>query len=178
MAETIIAIGASIGSAAAAVGSSFSALFAGGAATAGAASSLSGALSIGSALASIASGIAGAQAAKDQAQQVAIQDAQSRAQDSQQRASIAKEYADLISEQQAVQIANGLNPGVGTPASVRRATTEIAERNLSISRENTLNRTRVARLQRRSLMMSANVSLLKGLSGAAETMLDNMQAVG
>lgn len=178
MAETFIAIASSIGSAVATTGTAISTFFTGGAAAGTAASSISSALSIGSALASIAGGVASAQAAKDQAQQVAIQDAQRRAQDSQERASIAKEYADLLSEQEAVQIANGLNPGVGTPASVRRATTEVAERNLSISRENTRNRTRVSRLQQRSLMKSGQAQLLGSFVQAGGTMASNYQAVG
>lgn len=178
MAETIIAIGSAIGSAATTAGTAVSSFFAGGAAAGTAASSISTVLSIGSALASIAGGVAASNAAKDQAAQVALQDSQSRAADSQRRASLAKEYADLVSEQQAVQIANGLNPGVGTPASIRAATTKIAEQNLSIARENTLNRTKVARLQQRSLFKSAQASLLSGFVEGAGTMGRAFQAVG
>jgi hypothetical protein len=132
----------------------------------GLASTLTTVLSIGSALASIMQGNAQAAALENQAEQVIVQDNQSRARDAQKRASLAEEYADMTSEQAAVQLANGLNPGVGTPASVREATTKFAERNLSVSRENTKNRTTVARLQRRSLMKQASNARMGGIFGA------------
>jgi hypothetical protein len=77
-------------------------------------------LSIGSALASIAQGSAQAAALEDQGDAGhRCRTTRARARDAQERASLAEEYADLTSEQAAVQLANGLNPGVGTPASVR-----------------------------------------------------------
>lgn len=187
MAETFIAIGAAVKAGAAATAASVSSMFTGTAAAGGAtaaagagttASTISTALSIGSALSSIAGGFAGAAAAKDQARQVSVQSAQQRAQDSQKRASLAEEYSDLVAEQEAIQIANGLNPGIGTPATVRNATREIAERNLSTSRENTRNRSRVARLQQRSLIKSAGSEIFRGFVGAAGTGLNALQAVG
>jgi hypothetical protein len=177
MAAAFMAITGALGGGGAAVGAATAAssLFAGGSAAGVAASTVAGGglastlttvLSIGSALASIAQGSAQAAALQDQATQVAVQDSQSRARDAQERASLAEEYADLTSEQAAVQLANGLNPGVGTPASIREASTKFAERNLSVSRENTRNRSTVARLQQRSLMKQASNARLGGLLGA------------
>jgi len=180
VAETFIAIGASIGKAASATAASISSMFGGTAAGAGAASasSISTALSIGSALSSVAAGFSGAAAKRDQAEQVGVQAAQQRAQDSQRRATLAEEYQDLVANQEAIQIANGLNPGVGTPASVRRATREVAERNLSVSRENTRARSATARLQRRSLFRGANTAILGGFTGAANTLAGAYEATG
>ena len=197
MAQAIIAIGASIGTAAASAGTAVSGMFAAGGAAAGgaaagsaaatsagvlgtgiSASTISTVLSVGSALASIGSGFAQSAAAKDQARQLAVQTSQMKAGDSQKRASMAAEYADLVSEQTAIQIANGLNPNVGTPATVRGATREIAERNIATSRENTQNRTSVARMQQRSLMKSANTHVLGGVMQAANTGIDAYRAVG
>ncbi|AGH15992.1 hypothetical protein DVVG_00006 [Dunaliella viridis virus SI2] len=192
MAAAFIAIGQAVSGAAASVSAAFTGA-AGGAAAAGAkagaasagggilggvGSTLTTALSIGSALASIGQGAAEARALRDEAGQVATQNAQSAASDAQRRASLAEEYADLVAEQSAVQIANGLNPGVGTPASIRKATTQIAERNLSVSRENTRNRTATARLQQRSLLRRASTARMSGFLGAARTGLDLFQAVG
>lgn len=189
MAETFIAVGAAVKSAAAATAASVSSFFAGtgaaaagtGAAAAGAAGgagALSTALTVGSALASIGTGFANARAQRDQAKQVAVQAAQQKAQDSQRRATLAEEYADLVSQQQAIQIANGLNPGVGTPATVRSATRTFAERNLSTSRENTRMRMQTARLRQRSLMRSANTATVAGFVGAGQTFMDNYRTVG
>lgn len=178
MAQTFIAIGAAVKATASAVGASVSSLFSGGAGAAGSASTLSSALSVGSALSSIASGVAGASAQRDMARQVQVQAAQSAAADAQERASLAEEYRDLIADQKAVQLANGLNPGVGTPKSVRDATRTFAERNLATSRENTRLRTRTARLQSRSLFKSANTSLLRGFTSAGQTLADNHRATG
>lgn len=188
MAQAFIAIGTALsggGAAAATAGTAASAGFAGGAAAGGVtgalggvASTLSTVLSIGSALSAIGSGFAQANAKKDQAAQIAVQNAQSRAADAQKRASMAEEFADLVSDQQAVQLANGLNPGVGTPASVRKATTQFAERNLATSRENTRTRSQVARLQRRSLFRGANTAILGGFTQAAGIGADALQAVG
>jgi hypothetical protein len=195
MAETIIAIGTAVSSAVSTAGTAVSSMFAGsaaagtGAAASGAAASgttalggfastVSTALSIGSAISSIAAGNAAATATQEQARQVRVQDAQSRAQGAQRRATIAEEYADLVSEQTAVQLANGLNPNVGTPKNVRNATREFAERNLATSRENTLNRSRVARLQQRSLMRSANAQRIGGFVQAGQTGANALQAVG
>jgi hypothetical protein len=178
MAETFIAIGAAVSGAATSAGAAVSSFFtaAGGLGTV--ASTLSTALSIGSAFSSIAAGQAAGQAKEDQAQQLAVQTAQQSAADSQNRASLAEEYADLVADQEAVQIANGLNPGIGTPASVRTATRNFAERNLSVSRENTRNRTKVSRLQQRSLFKSANTSRMTGFTNALSTGAQAFQAVG
>lgn len=187
MAETFIAIGASISAAASATAASVSALFTGGAAATGSAaaagtattaSSLSTALSIGSALSSIAGGFMSAEAQKDQARQVGVQIAQQKAADSQKRASMAEEYAEIVADQTAVQLVNGLNPGVGTPATVRAATREFSERNLSVSRENTRNRAAAGRAQQRSLYKGANTALLGGFTQAAATGAQAYQAVG
>jgi hypothetical protein len=190
MAAAFMAITGALGGGGAAAGAATAAsgMFAGGsaagvaastaAAGGGFASTLTTVLSIGSALASIAQGSAQAAALKDQATQVAVQDSQSRAKDAQERASLAEEYADLTSEQAAVQLANGLNPGVGTPASIREASTKFAERNLSVSRENTKNRSTVARLQQRSLMKQASNARLGGFLGAIGSFGRLYQAVG
>ena len=91
---------------------------------------------------------------------------------------MAEEYAEMVADQTAVQIANGLNPGVGTAATVRNATREVAERNLSVSRENTRNRMQVARMQQRSLYKGANTALLGGFTQAASTAAGAFEAVG
>jgi hypothetical protein len=187
MAETFIAIGSAITSTIGSAGTAISSFFTGGsaaastgaaAATTTTASTFSKVLTVGSALSSIAGGFSMAEAKKDQARQVGVQMAQERARDSQRRATIAEEYADMVADQKAVQIANGLNPNVGTPASVRGATRDIAERNLSISRENTRSRMAVARLRQRSLYRGANTAMLGGFTQAAGTYADGMQAWG
>ena len=202
MAETMIAISAAVSSATAATTAAISSMFAGTTAAAGtaaagsaaagstaaasagvlgtgiSASSISTALSIGSALSSIAGGYAKAEATRDQARQLGVQTAQFKAGESQKRATAAEEYADLIADQEAVQIANGLNPGYGTPASVRTATTSFSERNLSTSRENTRMRAQTARMQQRSLFKGANNAILSGWTQAAATGAGAFQAVG
>jgi pyruvate/2-oxoglutarate dehydrogenase complex dihydrolipoamide acyltransferase (E2) component len=190
----------------------------GGAAVAGAAagglSGLSTILTVGSAIGSIMQGVSQANAIKAQAMsqaqqqmdmalgyeseaaQVAAQSAQEKARDAQTRAGMAEEYADLIAEQQAVQVANGLAPGVGSAADIQKATTMIAERNLNVSRENTANQAAIRRMQQRSMMSKASMSRsnasgilssakesaqaarLGGFIGGFTTMLSGFQRVG
>lgn len=141
-------------------------------------SNLSSLLSVGSALSSIMGGNATADGLLEQSQQIDTQVAQSKARDAQRRATLAAEYADLVSDQYAVQLANGLNPGIGTPATIRRATTTMAEQNLGVSRENTRARTATARLQQRSLFKSANAARVNGWTDALSTGLKAFQTVG
>lgn len=173
MAETFIAIGAAMGGGSAAAGTAATAT-----AATTTASTISTALTIGTALASIASGFAARTESRIAATQVKTQNAQARARDSQERASMAEEYAEITADQTAVQIANGLNPGVGTPASVRSATRAVADRNLSTSRENTLNRSRVARLQQRALLSQGNAAMIRGFVGAGQAGMQGYQLTG
>lgn len=185
MAETFIAIAAASSAAAASAGAAISSIFAGGAAAGGAAAAggitaggLSTALSIGSAFMSIGQGIAQSKATKQEAAMMETQAQQTAVKGAQERESLSKEYAALIADQQAVQIANGLNPGVGTAQSVRAATTKQSDRNLSISRENTAGAVKVKRMQSRALMKEAKSQLIGGFLQAGMTGLDAFKAVG
>lgn len=182
MAETFIAIAAASSAAAASAGAAISSIFAGGAAAGAAggitAGGLSTALSIGSAFMSIGQGIAQSKATKQEAAMMETQAQQTAVKGAQERESLSKEYASLIADQQAVQIANGLNPGIGTAKSVRAATTKQSDRNLSISRENTAGAVKVKRMQSRALMKEAKSQLIGGFLQAGMTGLDAFKAVG
>lgn len=174
MAEVFIALGTALGGGAAAGTTAATAT----AATATTASTISTALTIGTALASVAAGFAAKGQAVAQAAGLRAQEAQTKAQGAQERASLAEEYAEITADQTAVQLANGLNPHVGTPATIRTATREFAERNISTARENTRNRTRVMRLQRRALLAEGNAALFQGVMGAGTAGLQGAQLVG
>ena len=181
MAETVIAIGSALSAGVGKAATTVAGLFKGGAGAAAAgtgASTLSNVLTVGSALSSIAGGFAARSAAQEQAEGVRVQEAQTAAQGAQRRAQLAREYEELVGEQDAVVAAAGLNPGVGTPASVRRATTAIADRNLSISRENTRSQMRVLRSRRRSLMSGGRLKLLSGFVDAGRTAAEQFEQTG
>lgn len=180
MAEAFIAIGAAIATGGASIGAMFGAggAAAGGAAAAGGISTLSTVLSTGSALMSIMGGIQQSKALKEAGHEANVQAEQTLAQGSQKRASLAEDYKRMSADQAAIQIANGLNPGVGTPASIAKATTEVAERNLSITRENTQNRYRMQRAKSRGLMSNARAAMLGGFIDAGTTMAGAYQRTG
>ena len=175
MAETIIAVGAAISASATAAATSVSTFFAAGSTGA---STLSTVLTVGSALASIGGGIAANNAAKDSAEQVGLQMIDTRAQGAQRISMLSREFAEISADQTAVQLANGLNPGVGTAATVRKATAELADRNIATTRENTRNRIATQRLQQRSLLSSGRAALAKGIVNAGTTALSGFSDVG
>ncbi|MCK5644964.1 MAG: hypothetical protein KAJ19_29460, partial [Gammaproteobacteria bacterium] len=141
MATVIAAIGtaaASAGTAAAAAGIT--------------ASGLSTAFSIGSALASIGSGIAASNQKKTEAAWARTEGEQELEKGAEQARDLSREYAALRSEQDVIQLANGLDIGVGTPVNIAKSTQRIAQQNLSKTRENARNRYRMSRLRSRGLM--------------------------
>lgn len=167
MATVIAAIGAATASA-------------GAAATAAGvtASGLSTAFSIGSALASIGQGVAANQRAKTEAAFARTEAEQELQKGAEQARDLAKEHAALRSEQDVIQLANGLDIGVGTPVNIARSTQNIAQRNLSKTRENARNRFRTARLRSRGLLSEGRSSLLAGFGKAAGVGLDAVQLTG
>lgn len=181
MATVFAAIGAGVSSAASAVGGLFgtgasaaSATGAAGATT----TTLSQVLSAGSALAAIGQGFAAKSNADTQAAFAETEAAQEKAAGAGRARDLAREHAELRSEQSVIQLANGLDIGVGTPVNVADATKRQAERNLSVTRENTRNRSRMARLRGRGLMSEGRSSLLGGFGKAAGIGLEAAQLTG
>lgn len=141
-------------------------------------SAVSGALSIGMALSSINQGkaaesrlmaeSAGAMAAAEQEEAAGA----ARARD------LSREYAELTGEQAVVQLANGLDIGVGTPVSVRQSTKRLNEQNLDVTRRTASNRAAMQRLRSRGLMSEAKASLAGGYGRAAGVAVDAIQLLG
>lgn len=187
MATVFMAIGTAVSSAAASVGTMFAgAGAASGAAAAGATAAtassgvvtLSQVLSAGSALAAIGQGVAASRAAKDQAAFARAQGLQEQAQGAAQARDLAREYAELTGEQKVIQLANGLDIGVGTPVNVAESTKRLAERNLDVTRSNADNRAAMSRLRARGLMSEARSSMLGGFGRAAQIGVDAYQLTG
>jgi hypothetical protein len=173
MAVIFAAIGSAVAAGAGAAG-----IGAGAAAAGSAAVGISQALSVGSALASIGQGIMTRNRLQTEAIFAKTEAAQEQAAGANRERDLAKEYAALRSEQQVVQLANGLDIGTGTPVSIADATRREADRNLSLNRSNTANRVSMARLRSRGLMSDANAALIGGVVGAAETGLNAFQLTG
>jgi hypothetical protein len=176
MATVFMAIGSAVTATASAATSVF-----GGASAAAAGSSavtMSQVLSAGSALAAIGQGVAASRTARDEAAFARAQAHQEKAQGAAQARDLAREYAALVGEQKTIQLANGLDIGVGTPVSVAQSTKSLADRNLSVTRDNANNRAAMARLRSRGLMSEARSSLLGGFGRAAEVGLDAYQLTG
>lgn len=151
------------------------------AATAGASSALttiSSVLSIGSALAAIGQGFAAASKAKAEAAFARTEAVQEEAAGAAKAADLAREYAQLTGEQQVIQLANGLDIGVGTPVSVKESTARTAERNLDVTRKNAANRAAMSRIRARGLMTEARASMLSGFGTALNTGLSAIQLTG
>lgn len=182
MATVFMAIGTAVSSAAASVGTMFAGAGAAGAGAAAAAGSgvvtLSQVLSAGSALAAIGQGVAASRAAKDQAAFARAQAVQEQAQGAAQSRDLAREYAELTGEQKVIQLANGLDIGVGTPVNVAESTKRLAERNLDVTRQNADNRAAMSRLRARGLMSEARSSMLAGFGRAAQIGVDAYQLTG
>lgn len=183
MATVFMAIGAGMASAGTAAAGLFGASAAGAAtgaaATAGSAAvTISQVLSAGSALAAIGQGFASRKQARDQAAFGQAEAAQEEAAGAGRTRDLAREYAELRSRQSVVQLANGLDIGVGTPVNVATATQYQAERNMSVTRENTRNRARTARLRSRGLLAEGNAALVAGFGRAADIAGDAYQLTG
>jgi hypothetical protein len=141
-------------------------------------STISTVLSAGSALAAIGQGFAANNQAKTQAAFAETEAAQNEAAGAQQASDLAREYAALRSEQSVIQLANGLDIGVGTPVNVAEATSRQADRNLSVTRENTRNRSRMSRMRGRGLLSEGKAALVGGFGRSAAIGLDAMQLTG
>jgi len=187
MATVFAAIGAGVSAASASVAGLFTAggtaaagaTAAGGAAAAGSSiATISQVLSAGSALAAIGQGFAANAQAKTEAAFARAEAVQEEAAGAARARDLAREYAELRSEQSVIQLGNGLDIGVGTPVNVAEATRNQAERNLSVTRENTRNRARMARLRGRGLLSEGRASLLGGFGKAAGIGLDAYQLTG
>jgi hypothetical protein len=174
-----------------AVGAAVSGLFAGGgAAAAGAAAAttattaasgvltLSKVLSAGSALAAIGQGFMANAQAKTQAAFAEAEADQELAAGAVKARDLSKEYAELRSEQEVIQLANGLDLGTGTPGNVGQATQKVADRNLEITRKNASYRASSARLRARGLMQEGRAALFGGFQRAASIGLDSYQLTG
>lgn len=172
-----------------AVGAAVSGLFAGGGAAAAGATAtastaasgvltLSKVLSAGSALAAIGQGFAAKNDAKVQAAFARTEAAQETAAGAVKARDLSKEYAELRSEQEVIQLANGLDLGTGTPMDIGRATQKVAERNISTTRENARNRSSAARIRSRGLMAEGRAALFGGFQKAAGIGLDAYQLTG
>lgn len=151
---------------------------AGAAAAAGSVSTLSQALSIGSGLASIFTGLSKASALKAEAAGERTRAAQEEAAGAQKARDLSREYAELVGEQQAIQAANGVDLNVGTAADIRTATQKIADRNISITRENARARARAFRTRARGLSSAALGETLGGFVSAGVTGARAFQATG
>lgn len=167
-----------------AIGSAITSAGGAGAAAAGAAAAgsgvvtLSNVLSAGSALAAIGQGMSQRNQLEAQAQFAQTQAAQEEAAGAQQARNLAREYAELRGEQQVIQLANGLDIGVGTPVSVGQSTARMADRNLDITRRNAGNRAAMSRLRARGLMSEARASMMQGFGSALSTGLNAYQLTG
>ncbi len=173
MAAVFSAIGSAVTTTATTVGKFFG-TSGGAAGTVG----LSQGLSIASALASIGQGAAAASRQRDEAAFAQAQAEQELAAGESQRRELAREYAELTSEQQVIQLANGLDIGVGTPINIHEATKRHANRNLDVTRTNARNRSSMARLRSRGLMSEARASLIAGFGRAAETGFNAAELTG
>lgn len=176
-----------------AVGAAVSGLFAGGGAaaagagaaaatTAGTAASgvltLSKVLSAGSALAAIGQGFMAKRDAEVQAKFAVAEAEQELAAGAVKSRDLSKEYAELRSEQEVIQLANGLDLGTGTPGNIAEATTKVADRNLEITRKNASYRSAGARLRSRGLMAEGRAAVFGGFQRAAGIGMDAFQLTG
>lgn len=181
MATVFAAVGSAVASAAPSVASFFGI---GGGAAAGAAGAGSGVvtlskvMSAGSALAAIGQGVAARRQAGVEAAFANAQAAQEEAQGAAQARDLAREYRDLAAEQSVVQLANGLDIGVGTPVSISRSTTQLAERNLDVTRATGRNRAAMSRLRGRGLLAEGRSAMLAGFGNAAKIGADAYQLTG
>lgn len=175
MATMFMAIGSALGGGGAAAG----ATAAGVAGSTGAATlGLSKGLTIFRALTTIAAGAAASSAAKDAANEAKVQEYQEEALGASQARTLAKDYEKLVAEQQVVQIANGVNPAIGTARQIREATSNEANRDLSLARDNTAMRMRIARRRRRGLMSEARASLIGGFGSGAGILAEGIALHG
>lgn len=141
-------------------------------------STISGVLSAGSALAAIGQGVAASKQAKLEAQFAETQALQEEAAGAAAKSELAREYEQLTGEQRVIQLANGLDIGVGTPVSVAESQRRLNERNLSTTRANASNRAAMSRLRSRGLMTEARSSLVSGFGRAAEIGANAYQLLG
>lgn len=187
MATVFTAIGTAVASASSTVAGLFGGATAAGSAAGAAGSAaaagsgavtLSQVLSAGSALAAIGQGFAAKSAAEDQAAFAFAQAEQEKAVGAAKARDLAREYAELRGEQQVIQLANGLDIGIGTPVSVAESTKKLAERNMDITRKTADNRAAMARLRGRGLMSEAKASMLAGFGKAASIGVDAYQLTG
>ena len=177
MATMFAAIGSAVASASSAASTWFSSATAA-ASAAGTAGTISNVLSAGSALAAIGQGFAARGAARDQAAFARAEEAQVKAAGAAEARDLAREYESLRSEQQVIQLANGLDIGTGTPADIGAATQRQADRNLDMTRQNASNRASMSRLRSRGLLSEGRSSLMAGFGSAAQTGLSAYQLTG
>lgn len=183
MATVFTAIGTAVSSATAAAGSILTGAGTAAAGTGAAAAgtgavTLSKVLSAGSALAAIGQGFAAKQSLEDQAAFAEAEAEQEEALGASKARDLAREYAELTGEQKVIQLANGLDIGVGTPVSVSESTKRFAQRNIDTTRKNADNRAAMARLRSRGLMTEAKNSLLAGFGSAGTIGADAYQLTG
>lgn len=171
-----VAAGATAASTGAAAGSLAAA--SGGFSLGSALTAVSGALSIGSALSAIGQGKAQATKLQTEAMFAMAQGEQEKALGAAKARDLAREYAELSGEQQVIQLANGLDIGVGTPVSVRESTKRLNERNLDVTRKTARNRAAMQRLRSRGLMSEAKASVLAGYGRAGNIAVDAIQTLG
>lgn len=170
MATVFAAIGTSLagaGGATAAAGAAGSAIVA-----------LSQGLSVLSALSAIGQGISTKRRLETEAAFARAQAVQEEAKGAAEARDLAREYAELTGEQKVIQLANGLDVGVGTPVSVRESTKALNERNLDVTRQTASNRAAMQRLRARGLMSEAKASLLGGFGSAAQIGVNALQLTG
>ncbi len=139
---------------------------------------LSQVLSAGSALAAIGQGVAAKNQARAEAAFAKAQAVQEEAQGAARARDLAREYAALTGEQKVIQLANGLDIGVGTPVNVAESTQRLAQRNLDVTRQTASNRAAMSRLRARGLMSEGRASMLRGFGRAAQIGVDAYQLTG
>jgi len=163
MATMFMAIGAAIAPAAGAV----SAL-----------STVSTVLSIGSAFAAIGKGAAERSRLKQEAKFAEIEAQDEELAGAERARDLAREFETLRADQTVVQLANGLDVGVGTPVNIGEATRREATRRIGISRKNTQRRARMARLRSRGLMSESRAAFTGGLLNAGGILVDEFRLTG
>jgi len=139
---------------------------------------LSKALSVGSALMAVGQGIAANNQAKTEAAFANTQADQEVAAGAARARDLSREYAELRSEQSVIQLANGLDIGIGTPMNVADATRRTADRNLSTTRQNAQYRAASARLRGRGLLAEGRASMVNATVRAGQIGLDAFQLTG
>jgi hypothetical protein len=159
MASVVMGIGTAIGSA-------------------GILSTVSTVLSIGSALSAIGAGRATQNRKNEEAAHADLEAEEIKLAGGEARRDLSLEYEKLRAEQTSVQLANGLDLGVGTPVNIGQATKREATRRQDITRENVNRRTRMARLRSRGLVSEGKTAFTSGLLNAGGIVMDQAKLTG